>query len=228
MTRYGVAEGGTGMGPSVGVVSGIDFRTGEPFVNQLILGNNGGPGTPACDGWLTWTLPVCAGLLYRDSVEIDEQKYPLHIEYLRLIPDTGGAGRFRGAPAAEVAYTGRGNPVTVVWVLDSHERPAHGVHGGGAGHRSEAEMVEADGSRTPLPAAGQLDLQPGQLVISVSAGGGGFGDPRERGVHAVLHDVLEGYVTVEAAREIYGVVLTGGRDDDALAIDAESTATLRG
>ena len=102
---------------------------------------------------------------------------------------------------------------------------------GGGTSLGGPRWVEADGSRTPLPAGpGQLDLQPGQLVISVSAGGGGFGDPR--GARACTPSCTtcsrRANVTVEAAREIYGVVLTGGRDDDALAIDAESTATLRG
>ena len=45
-------------------------------------------------------LPVVAGLMYRDSVEIDEQKYPIIYKGVRLLADTGGAGRFRGAPGA--------------------------------------------------------------------------------------------------------------------------------
>jgi N-methylhydantoinase B len=226
--EYGVAEGGTGMGPGLGVVSGTDFRNGQPYVNQLVIGGNGGPATRVCDGWVTWTLPVCAGLMYRDSVELDEQKYPLHFDRVKLLPDSGGPGRFRGAPSIEVAYSAKGAPMTVVWVLDSHERPAHGVHGGGTGMTASARLVDADGASEELPDAGQIELVPGAFVVSIAAGGGGFGDPHERDPRAVLDDVREGYVTVRAARETYGVVVTGDAEAETLAVDLQATRQLRG
>ena len=75
---------------------------------------NGGPASPTADGWVNYAIPVIAGLMYRDSVEIDELKHPFRVESLALVPDSAGAGRFRGAPAQEVMYTALENPVQVV------------------------------------------------------------------------------------------------------------------
>ena len=91
---YGLAEGGMGMGPHMGVVAGVDARLGDrPYVNQMFIGSAGGPGSPTADGWPTYLIPVCASLIYKDSIEVDEQRYPIHVEEQRLLPDTEGAGR---------------------------------------------------------------------------------------------------------------------------------------
>ncbi|MCD6725703.1 MAG: hydantoinase B/oxoprolinase family protein [Solirubrobacteraceae bacterium] len=225
--QAGVAEGGTGLGLSFSVISGRDWRTGSPYINQILLGNNGGPATNASDGWLTWTIPVTAGLLYRDSVEIDEQKYPLHVESLRLMPDSGGPGRQRGGLAAEVVIGTRGGEMRVIWAGDGHETPAAGVHGGGSGSLQRSERIAEDGSRTPLPGLGAVDIMPGERVAGIGCGGGGFGDPLERDPAAVLLDVLEGWVSIERARDVYGVVFTGHRDDESLAVDGARTEEQR-
>ena len=93
-------RGGGRLRPGIrGVLRG-GSATGVPYVNQLVLGNNGGPGTPVCDGWITYAMPDCAKTIYIDSIEVLEQKYPIHFRSLRLLPDSGGAGKFRGAPEA--------------------------------------------------------------------------------------------------------------------------------
>jgi hypothetical protein len=60
-------------------------------------------------------------------------------------------------------------------------------------------------------------LEPGETIISISSGGGGYGPPHERDVERVLHDVRDGWVSVERAREVYGVVIgaDGGLDEEA-------------
>ncbi len=64
---WGLAEGGLGMGAGCAVVSGKDHRVDNAaYVNQLFLANAGGPGSPNADGWVTYGLPVAAGLMYRD------------------------------------------------------------------------------------------------------------------------------------------------------------------
>ncbi len=225
--NLGVAQGGSGMSIGNAVISGQDWRTGGPYVNQLFIGNNGGPATAYCDGWVTWTLPVCAGLLYRDSVEIDEQKYPIHMRSLRLLQDSGGAGRFRGAPSAEIVYGPKRDPTSVIYSGDGHETPPTGIHGGLPGAGAHAEKIEHDGSRTPLPPLGQVTLEAGEWVVGVDNGGGGFGDPLEREPERVRHDVLEGWVSPAAARDLYGVAFTGAAQDETLAVDAAATAERR-
>src|SRR6202035_1882508 len=83
---YGLAEGGLSMPPCLAGISGRDPRAGgAAYVNQLMLGATGGPAGPDADGWVNYVMPVVAGLQYRDSVEIDELKYPLHVYEQRLL-----------------------------------------------------------------------------------------------------------------------------------------------
>ena len=64
----------------------------------------GGAGAPSADGWLTILGIGAAGFLFRDSVEIDEMKYPIVVHEQRIVPDSEGAGRFRGSPGARVVF----------------------------------------------------------------------------------------------------------------------------
>ena len=104
---YGLAEGACGIGPGFAVVSGTDYRKGDDaYVNQKFLGSQGGPAGPEIDGWITYGNAVTNGLMFRDSVEIDELKYPIRVREIRIRPDSEGAGRRRGAPGA-TSPTGR-------------------------------------------------------------------------------------------------------------------------
>jgi N-methylhydantoinase B len=226
---WGLAEGGTSMGVGFSVVSGRDGRRGgAPYVNQLILGNNGGPASASCDGWITYALPDCAASVYHDSVEIIEHKYPLLVRSARLLPDSGGAGRFRGAPASEVIFGPTTEPMTVHYFGDGDAHPPEGVRGAGTGQACSAAKLEADGTRTLLPSIGAVELLPGEWVAGVECGGGGYGDPMERDAERVLEDVREGWITVAGARKIYGVALRGSVEGDSLQVDLGATRTLRG
>jgi N-methylhydantoinase B len=70
-------------------------------------------------------------------------------------------------------------------------------------------------------------LEPGEFVVSHSAGGGGYGPPFERDLGRVLHDLREGWITAVRARSVYGVVTTGDAADDTLAVDAAANQSLR-
>ena len=87
------------------VISGNDVqRGGQAYVNRLMLSTNGGPASAEADGWVNYAIPVIAGLMYRDSVEVDELKHPIRVEALGLVTDSAGAGRRRGAPAQQIEY----------------------------------------------------------------------------------------------------------------------------
>jgi N-methylhydantoinase B len=227
---WGLAEGGNAMGIGWGVISGPDWRRGgAPYVNQLIVGSNGGPAGPESDGWLTWALPCAAGVLYRDSVEVDEQKYPIHVESLRIVRDGGGAGEHRGAPPARIVYGPKHDPMTVAYVADGHVNPPRGVRGGRDGHPSYAAVLNLDsGVEEELETLGQRLVGPDERVVGIDAGGGGYGSPHKRDPERVRHDVIEGWVSRHAAEEIYGVRFTGDEADGTLAVDAQATAAARG
>ncbi|MGE0862090.1 MAG: hydantoinase B/oxoprolinase family protein [Gammaproteobacteria bacterium] len=225
---YGLAEGGIGMGAGYGVISGRDARRGgQPYVNQLVIGNNGGPGGPRCDGWLTYGIPVVAGLMYRDSVEVSELAYPIHYREIRLAADTMGAGRRRGAPGVRITYGPSDEAMVVVFAADGQVNPARGVRGGGDGNVGEMFVIGQDGRRTRVPSVGQFVLEPGMWLHGVETAGGGYGDPLTREPAWVREDVLEGYISTAHARDIYGVVFTGSVVDDSLAVDDAQTVAMR-
>jgi N-methylhydantoinase B len=225
---FGVAEGGNAMNAGFAVVSGNDYRRGgAPYINQLIIGSNGGPASPRADGWVTFGTPVVAGLMYRDSVEIDELKHPVLFDSLRLVRGSGGAGKFRGAPGTEIVYGPRKEPMTVIIPSDAHDHAPRGVRGGVNGTPAATYRVSANGDETKQPNVVTMVLQPGEKVRGLDCGGGGYGKPWERDAERVRHDVLEGWETPERARDVYGVALVGSDDSEDLAVDMDATTRLR-
>ena len=222
---YGVAEGAVGVGAGYAVLSGLDRRTGEPFVNQLVVTANGGPGSAYADGWVTYGVPCVSGLMYRDSVEIDEVKMPIRYKHLRLVADTGGAGKYRGGPSFELAYTPKADPITVIYPCDGQVNPSKGVAGGSDGRRAQAWLEKADGTRTQLPNAITLTLNPGEVIHGFDASGGGYGTPFDRDPALVLEDVTENWESREHATETYGVEFVDSANG--LAVDEAATARRR-
>ncbi len=220
--EFGQAEGSVGQAPGKSVISGTDQRNDRRFVNQIIVGGTGGPATPFVDGWPTYQRPVAGALLYHDSVEVDEQRYPILISERSLIADSGGAGKQRGGQATRVVLEPRFGPVTFTYAMEAQQNPPKGVRGGASGARSRAwiENVES-GVEVEVPAVASLELQVGERIVSVAAGGGGYGDPFARDVEAVMNDVVEGRITEGAALELYGVAVANAE------LDAEATARAR-
>lgn len=218
---YGTAEGATGQAPAKSVISGIDERNGNAYVNQILVGGVGGPATPHVDGWPTYQRPVCGSLLYHDSVEVDEQRYPLLIHERVLVTDTGGAGRQRGGLATRVTIEARDDDLTITYGLEGKFNPPKGVRGGAGGAVPQAWVVASDGSRKEIPVVGRYDMLRGELVVSITPGGGGYGDPLEREVDAVVDDLREGRVSATSAMADYGVVVRDG------VVDEDATARLR-
>jgi N-methylhydantoinase B len=194
----------------------------------MLLGNNGGPASAQCDGWVTYGIAVISGLLYRDSIEIDEQKYPLLVHWQKLAQDSGGPGRFRGAPAIEVQYGPNGDPVTFTFPMEGYETPAKGVRGGRPGSKAVAIKIDRSGNETHLPNIYAGELHPGECIRSHDCGGGGYGLPTERDPERVHHDVMERWVSRAQARDVYGVVFIGNEADETLTVDSAATTQLRG
>lgn len=222
---YGLAEGGGALGVGFAVFSGSQAG-GEPYVSEFVLGNNGGPASPHCDGWITYAMPDCAKTIYIDSIEMLERNYPLRVRSLRMLADSGGAGRLRGGPAAEVIYGPSATPMRVFYMADFAIAPPQGVLGGQAGAAAAAIVVDADGAEHVVEPVGDTLLCPGQWIRGLEAGGGGYGDPLDRDPEAVLADVLEGWVSERAAAEVYGVVVSSNQAER-LALDLPATQKRR-
>jgi N-methylhydantoinase B len=221
----GMAHVGLCQPASLGVISGHDERRGgAPFVNQLFFPSaTCGAASPVADGWLTTLNIGCAGVVNRDSVEIAEQRHPILVREQGIVADSEGAGRHRGAPAGRVEYGPVGRPLHVHYSSDGTHNPAEGVRGGLGGAASQHFKRRADGELEELANAAYVELQPGETIVSLSCGGGGYGAPSERDPAAVARDAGEGWISRERAERVYAVAL--GADG---AVDQSATTALRG
>jgi N-methylhydantoinase B len=197
-------------------VGGPHPRTGETFIfYEYPAGGTGafegGDGSNTVRAWTESDMTTL------QPIEAVEQLYPVRIERTALREDSGGAGRWRGGLGLtrEVRIETAGAQLSVL--AEKAVLPPFGVCGGGPGATNRF-WVRRDGRRlAPSPLPGKVSgfaLEPGDVVLMESSGGGGFGDPLERDLARVVADLAEGYVTPEAAEAVYGVVLRGGLVDE--------------
>ena len=225
----GLSEPCWGSPPFQGVASGFNRRRDEPWVLQLFSGTAGGPSSAESDGWMTYLLPNGGGLNFVDETEVIEQKYPLVIWDVRVRTDSEGAGRQRGAPGSISVYGSLDDSLDVHYSLEGMINRPRGVRGGGPALGPAALLIQPDGSIRTLPEpVGEQTVAAGERIVSLSAGGGGYGDPHTRDPMTVLDDVVEGYISLGRAREAYAVVLRGDpAKPETLTIDAAATVARR-
>ncbi len=210
---FGMAETGT-LTASVADISGKDPRHEDsPFVNLMILGLTCGAGHARGDGWLVSGEVGDGGLMMRDSTEVDELLYPIVVWADQIVADSGGPGRFRGAPACYVEYGPADTEIEAMWSTDGYVHAAIGARGGYPGAPARQFLRRTDGAVEPLPGWGEQVLAPGETVLATSAAGAGYGPPWERALGRVVRDVADGWVSAEQAAEVYGVILRDGEAD---------------
>jgi N-methylhydantoinase B len=171
-------------------------RDDRPF-SCLYFASGGYGALENLDGWATLPHPSNMAVV---PVEIWETLTNMTIESKRLLTDSGGPGRWRGGLGQEVILRNdTGNTLTMLGMGNRMEFPSQGMFGGGAG---SLRVHAVDGK--PVHAKGRIEVAPGQRITVIEAGGGGFGDPRQRNRDAVQADILDGLVSAEAARTVYG------------------------
>jgi N-methylhydantoinase B len=155
-------------------------------------------------------------------VEFLELNYPARLRRYGMHMDSGGAGAFRGGCGVVREYEILADSAMLSVRLDTVENPPWGVaggHGGGPGRVTLNPGGNRERSIAPLSDGTMLEA--GDILRIETGGGGGHGHPFDRAAESVLADVLGGFVSPEAAREKYGVAITGGT------IDAAATTALR-
>ncbi|EPX76640.1 hydantoinase B/oxoprolinase family protein [Salipiger mucosus] len=168
----------------------------RPFVKMFFM--NGGHGArPTQDG------PGCLSFpsnVSNQAIEQFENQTPLLVEEKALVPDTGGAGRFRGGNAQRLSFRNIGKaPVTVTIRHERVDNPPRGLLGGGAG---AAGLDLLNGER--IPAKTQTRIAPGDVITFQPPGGGGMGAPSERDPEAIRADIASGLVSPQHATAKYG------------------------
>jgi N-methylhydantoinase B len=162
--------------------------------------------------------------LRNTPVEINEAEVPIRITKYGVVPGSAGAGKYRGGLGTVMEFRVF-SPGTLVTARnrDRSRFASWGVRGGKAGAVSRFTRNPGREGEEDLGVTDLVMCGPGDVIRLEGCGGGGYGHPHERDVQKVIEDVRRGYLTIDAARVLYSVVIT-----DALGtVDAAKTSELR-
>jgi N-methylhydantoinase B len=196
-------------------------RDGRPWHSVIIRGGGMGAGA-ANDGNYVYIFPANGA---NTPVEIFESDTPLIVEKRELLVDSGGPGKMKGGLGKREVFRIPDDqyappaPVNLGIQAGRFAYPAEGLFAGQAGAKAQFLVNGVPGNPYGL-----TQLKPGDRVTIDAPGGGGYGRPSDRDPQLVAADVREGYVSLESAREDYGVVV----DSATLEPDGGATKKLRG
>jgi N-methylhydantoinase B len=187
------------------------------FIEFLYGGWGGRPDRDGVDGCSSSVVNFS-----NNPIEIIEAEQALRIREYGYVPDTGGAGTFRGSLALVREWEFTADEATFQMRTDRRRFVPYGLAGGRDGTPS-TNVLDPDGAAVELPTKTRLTVHSGDRVRHRVAGAGGWGDPLRREPARVLHDVREEKLTAAYAEREYGVVIDEARG----VVDEERTAALR-
>ena len=138
-------------------------------------------------------------------IEILEMSFPVRVNEYVLVTDSGGAGRFRGGLGASRTWTVLDHKARASACLERTKSAPFGLSGGKPGLAAKIWTEALNGDKGIAPGKGGFDVPNGGQIHLRVPGSGGFGDPSERDINAIKEDVLDGYISEEAAETHYGV-----------------------
>ena len=243
MRRDIICIGGTSQWPAT-IFRGID-QWGECYGYILVDPIGGAIGAFShADGISTGgqaRTPICK----MPNIEHTEQDFPVLFLYRKEVPDSGGAGKYRGGMSAESCFIPHNTEsITQDTLSSGNATPTGtGMMGGYPGATNEYKYKRNSDIQSRIEAGQMVDdiselngedvtlqlrqvdfqQQPVDVYAVVCSAAGGFGDPLDRDIKLVQMDIEGNAVTVEAAREIYGVIV----DPDTLEVNQDATYKLR-
>ena len=155
-------------------------------------------------------------------VEVIEATYPLLVERYGLVPNSEGCGKFRGGMGMQREFTFLAPESTITVSSDRNIFRPWGVAGGKEAANAKCFLFQ-EGHKIQLPSKITRKVKEGNRFLTITSGGGGWGDPFERDPEKVRWDVLEGLVSIERALSEYGVKI----HPETLEIDYEETEKFR-
>jgi N-methylhydantoinase B len=202
---------------------GTDPRSGRFVVGPIGLPGGGWGAKHDSDG-MSAVVCINDGDTHNTPVEANEHKTPCIIEEYALRQDSGGAGRHRGGLGIRLVVRQLGE-MTIGVRIERTQCAPWGLFGGldALANKISVRHVDSELEEFPNGKVNNFKLEPGEAYVVEAGGGGGYGPSWERPAERVQHDVREGYVSLEAARDQYGVVL----DPDTLEIDQPATDRAR-
>ncbi len=182
-------------------------------------------GVQGIDGW--GSCPAGLGSLLLSEAEDAECRFPILNISREMTTDGGGAGQWRGSPGSLNVKQVLAPTTAMAWMV-SADHPLRGMCGGDDAIPYTNHFEWDSPGQYKIERTAQANLPVGAVIAYQHGGGAGFGPALARDPEAVKEDVLDEYVSLGAARDKYGVVLTGSLADYDLAVDAAATAALRG
>jgi N-methylhydantoinase B len=180
-------------------LGGTDDRTGRRFVmyDVSLAGYGGRYGSDGAEG----LSPVmnCSNI----PVEVHETHNPVRIHRFEFIPDTGGAGQWRGGCGIRKDIELLNSKAVFSHLGDRHVFEPYGIFGGKPGALAES-ILNPEGNGERLHSKETREIKQGDVLSFRLSGAGGYGPPEKRDRHAIADDVADGYVTHEAAQRDYG------------------------
>jgi len=191
---------------------GKDPRTDDRYLFLAHVSDGGSGAIWGYDGWPHIAPWVCGGELVRAPVEMIEIYYPWRVTKYELLTDSAGPGKYRGGLGVHWEGINEGGPaILLTGDSDGDVTRGYSIEGGRTPDFFNSLTIIRGNETLRVRAHRQANLMDKDLVIQKTAGGCGVGDPFARDPAAVLHDVLNQYVSVEAAERDYGVVIDAKR-----------------
>jgi N-methylhydantoinase B len=189
----------------VGLFNGISPRDGRFYLGDLGP-TGGGWGAKHNEDGMSATVCMNDGDTHNSPCEQVEAKYPVLFARHALRDDSGGAGRHRGGLGSVKAVIARA-PMSISVRVDRVHCQPWGLQGGLPGMGNKLTLTLDGQEIDDLPNAKIFGrpIKAGDGWTLLAGGGGGFGPPHEREPEKVAHDVRQGYVSRQVARDVYGV-----------------------
>lgn len=179
---------------------GRDPRTGEAYVSYESL--KGGFGArPVKDG-INAVASTVSNMM-NTPIEILEMSFPLRVEEYALVPDSGGAGTWRGGLGVRRVWRVLGHEAHAAVCCERTLAPPFGLDGGASGAPMRLWLERPEGGRERLNSKGAFRVPPGGRVVMEAPGSGGYGPPASREPRRLAEDIADGYVSEAGARRDY-------------------------
>lgn len=185
-------------------------RTGKAVASIIDVHAGGMGARPNADG--VSAVRVHVGNTSTQPVELIESLVPITVQEWALVPDSGGAGQYRGGLSTRRVYRIDYDEATCSLVAERGHDAPQGVLGGKAGATFRCEIRRGNGELLRLPAKSpQSILMKGDELLVEAAGSGGYGEPAHRARTAIEADLADGYITIDAAARDYGPMYSADR-----------------